>query len=1059
MEGPQTVPVQPATLASGSAPAEGSAGSRRQGPRRPRGGKGPGQRTEGQASGSAANSQRGGRPPRRPRPNRGGDQQQTAASGPADASASQQEGSTAHPQSKPRHPRRPRKPQGDAASEASSQHSEKSTKPSRPPPNRRAKFGGQLTQEGTAGEDNDNGRARGKRSDLYKTNNPLGDDLASTLIRSLSTPPYPDCPICFSAIQPSQAMWSCSPVIPVVMMEGAQVQYCWTPFHMGCIKSWAAKSVKDGEPEKRGDWRCPGCQAKREIVPSGYRCFCGSVPEPKLARLSTPHSCGQPCSRPRESGCGHPCPLLCHPGPCPPCQVTSHFKCYCPRKTVLSFRCGASKGKRDLSCGQVCEQPLNCGKHQCPSVCHDGDCAPCSVLDVAKCYCGKHEKEMLCGDGQAVDCFTEGETPWIGRYSCDSACSRPFDCGVHTCEKPCHPPSASPVVCPKSPSQVTNCPCGKATIAPPGASDLSQYDFPPRPNCKAPIPTCQRRCSKPHSGCSHPCTSLCHTGPCPPCMEPIIRPCRCGATTRKIPCHEAYNQDASDRDFLCDRACTALRACGRHQCHRICCPLASLASVAKKGKKRVVDTSAQAIGTERGGLHECDLVCGKTLSCGNHRCEEKDHKGPCPPCLRSTFEEVFCACGRTELEPPVPCGTRIQCSFPCPRGPAPCGHSRTIHGCHDDSIPCPPCVHLVGKSCACGKKTVPNVRCSLEQDKVSCGTVCGKPMPCGFHLCESLCHSGDCGACTAPCGKTRKLCLPNQHPCTLPCHAPSSCPETEPCESVVQITCPCGRVKQAVQCGKRVSNAAGYQPPPIKCTTECAIAKRNARLADALGINPQDKDKDNVVYNDDLVGFARANSKFLPIVEKAFADFVKSEKKHQVLPHMTPDKRKFVHDLANVYRMDTQMIDQEPNRSVQLIRRLDTRIPNSTLSAHLSSLAPNLGKLTDLRSLKPASTPSSSSGGASTSSLAYVNVNPKPSSTSQASAGRGWTSVVRPTPGGSSVPFLAPPSATVSRTVSPKPAGSAAPPRVQPPPATASEPAVVPAVQAEPVTENWEDDL
>jgi transcriptional repressor NF-X1 len=162
------------------------------------------------------------------------------------------------------------------------------------------------------------------------------------------------------------------------------------------------------------------------------------------------------------------------------------------------------------------------------------------------------------------------------------------------------------------------------------------------------------------------------------------------------------------------------------------------------------------------------------------------------------------------------------------------------------------------------------------------------------------------------------------------------------------------------------------------------------------------------------------------------------------------------------------MIDQEPNRSVQLIRRTDTRIPNPVLSAHITSLAPNLGKLTDLRSLKPAASSSSSSGGTwrslgssstSTSSLGYVNVNPKPSATSQAPAGRGWTSVVRPTTGGSSVPLLAPPATTVSRTVSPRPAGSAAPPRIQPPAAAASEPAVVPAVQAEPVTENWEDDL
>ena len=44
------------------------------------------------------------------------------------------------------------------------------------------------------------------------------------------------------------------------------------------------------------------------------------------------------------------------------------------------------------------------------------------------------------------------------------------------------------------------------------------------------------------------------------------------------------------------------------------------------------------VGEEYGGLHECDLVCGKMLSCGSHECEDRDHKGPCRPCMRSSLE-------------------------------------------------------------------------------------------------------------------------------------------------------------------------------------------------------------------------------------------------------------------------------------------------------------------------------------------------------------------------------------------------------------------------------------
>jgi transcriptional repressor NF-X1 len=106
-----------------------------------------------------------------------------------------------------------------------------------------------------------------------------GDDLTSTLIHALSTPPYPDCPICFNAIHPDHYTWSCSPSLlssdtPDVI---STAQCCWTTFHLHCIRSWSTKSVKEvvdawrarGE-ERPGQWRCPGCQLKREILPNGY---------------------------------------------------------------------------------------------------------------------------------------------------------------------------------------------------------------------------------------------------------------------------------------------------------------------------------------------------------------------------------------------------------------------------------------------------------------------------------------------------------------------------------------------------------------------------------------------------------------------------------------------------------------------------------------------------------------------------------------------------------------------------------------------------------------------
>jgi transcriptional repressor NF-X1 len=59
------------------------------------------------------------------------------------------------------------------------------------------------------------------------------------------------------------------------------------------------------------------------------------------------------------------------------------------------------------------------------------------------------------------------------------------------------------------------------------------------------------------------------------------------------------------------------------------------------------------------------------------------------------------------------------------------------------------------------------------------------------------------------------------------------------------------------------------------CTNECEIAKRNARFAETLGINPDmQKMNHNIVYSDKLVAFARHNGKFVEHVEKTFAEYV-----------------------------------------------------------------------------------------------------------------------------------------------------------------------------------------
>ena len=138
--------------------------------------------------------------------------------------------------------------------------------------------------------------------------------------------------------------------------------------------------------------------------------------------------------------------------------------------------------------------------------------------------------------------------------------------------KPCHRPSPQPSESPRSPSHVTHCPCGKSTIAPSPSAERSQHTFTAHTFCSERIP---------NTVWSHPCQAKCHTRPRPPCTMETTRPCRCGGTTRSLPCRQVRNSSPSDHPaeeskILCDRSCTVLRACGRHHRRRVCCLLASL---------------------------------------------------------------------------------------------------------------------------------------------------------------------------------------------------------------------------------------------------------------------------------------------------------------------------------------------------------------------------------------------------------------------------------------------------------------------------------------------------
>ncbi|KAF8800804.1 hypothetical protein BYT27DRAFT_7312637 [Phlegmacium glaucopus] len=87
---------------------------------------------------------------------------------------------------------------------------------------------------------------------------------------------------------------------------------------------------------------------------------------------------------------------------------------------------------------------------------------------------------------------------------------------------------------------------------------------------------------------------------------------------------------------------------------------------------------------------------------------------------------------------------------------------------------------------------------------------------------------------------------------------------------VRKTQCRLNRIRQSVLC-ERSSSHTRAAP---KCSNDCHVAKRNARLADALGISLEGRESAAamaVTYTDELSGFARVIPRFL-IVERTFAE-------------------------------------------------------------------------------------------------------------------------------------------------------------------------------------------
>ena len=770
--------------------------------------------------------------------------------------------------------------------------------------------------------------------------------LSQSIYKKIKSYKY-ECLICYKLIRPNspETIWTCE-------------NCCYAVFHWKCISKWKqCGSRSESCPSLL--LRCPACRFEYHLdnFPPEKECFCGKQvnkqeTDPLTLENQNLHSNNRILPSPNEKpslnssinnycckricgklikGCSHSCRLPCHPGPCQSCKQLVTQSCYCGKEKRFS-KCKDLKDNT-FSCKKVCAKILDCGKHGCKAICHDGECPKCTWTTLPiSCKCGKESRQFSC-----LDLAQFGL-----EFSCNNQCNNLLDCGKHFCMDVCH--IDCQLKCSKR--HQTHCYCGKQQIT----DDVIQCLM---EDCDYVIPSCTSKCGKVLK-CGHECKSQCHSGQCDlvgiGCEELVEISCCCGNETKLILCSEKHFVK-----FSCKTKCNKLKDCGKHSCNELCCPFNS--SKSRSGDKfstseglscqsaingaNLVQSTISRMNVAQPAIeninltlpaieninltlpaigninlaHQCTIVCGKKLNCSVHFCQDYCHTGRCSPCPMVSFDELVCHCGLTKVLPPVYCNTILpECSHPCRRIRGRCQEHLYVdtHLCHPEEE-CPRCAVLVKVPCYCGASILTE-ECWKRHVKKVCGKRCSKQLSCG-HFCSKPCHPGDCGVCAVICNRSD---VPPScgHSCKQKCHFGQSCDSFPDCLETVEVSCPCGNIKLSIPC--HVHSKEG----PISCNDECSIRQRRENLAKALGI--EEKPDNNVFtsYSDFLVWFSRDNFRFCLTVENVFKEFsCKNDLAFHCFPPMNWLKRKFVREYADVWSIEYETVDPEPIRTVILWKR------------------------------------------------------------------------------------------------------------------------------------------
>jgi hypothetical protein len=528
------------------------------------------------------------------------------------------------------------------------------------------------------------------------------------------------------------------------------------------------------------------------------------------------------------------------------------------------------------------------------------------------------EKAISLVYATVVDSLPSNPSGQSSGHTCSRPCGKPLSCGRHMCDNPCHSgPCAE---------------CGHVDYTAPLRCACGRTSMPPPVRCGTSLPPCRYPCPIPRPcGHAHAAWHTCHPDsfPCPPCAALTERLCSSGHERRTVPCHISV--------ITCSRPCGRLLPCQDHYCTKPCHLGPCLdESIAMDKENLTIE-----IGIENGAKAFAEQARKLAIKAWG-----ESNK------IIVSQESINFNSNASITVRSINQGARGG-------GGGGGGGGGVII---DDSA---------WESGSFVETSLDQTLSRLVDEALHTASSSSSPLDVGILQRNAIQEYKQRHAarlhprpsCTSKCGKTKRLC---HHTCLVPCHPGLECPDLSCTENTI-ILCACGRLSAQLPClhggfasdiSKEREMEMDLNSRTIPCDDHCHSTSRARAFGEATGIIDNlmsTSNNNNTIsgsqrmsiqsntssirtilsskvspFSDALLLFARENKTLAEKTEKSIRDMLLFPEKYNGqgetgaginLQPMLKANRAFVHQLAEVYGINSTSSGAEPRRYVRLTRR------------------------------------------------------------------------------------------------------------------------------------------